>query len=120
MKAIYYEQYGSPDVLQYKEIAKPAPKENELLIEIKASSINSRDWRLLRANPFFIRLMGLGLLRPKHPILGADVAGTVAATGKDVTQFQPGDDVFGYLSLEQGGAYAEFFHGEWGGIAARA
>lgn len=108
MKAIVYESYGSPDELQIRDIAKPAPKENELLIRIKASSINSRDWRLLRANPFFVRLMGQGLLRPKNPILGADVAATVVATGKDVAQFQPGDDVFGFLSLEQGGAYAEF------------
>lgn len=108
MKAIVYENYGSPDELQLKDIAKPAPKENELLIRIKASSINSRDWRLLRASPFVVRLMGQGLLKPKNPILGADVAGVVEAAGRDVKQFQPGDEVYGYLSLEHGGAYAEY------------
>ena len=108
MKVIVYENYGSPDVLQYTDIAKPAPKENELLIRIKASSINSRDWRLLRANPLFIRLMGQGLLKPGNPILGADVAGVVEATGRHIKEFQPGDEVYGFLSLEHGGAYAEY------------
>jgi NADPH:quinone reductase-like Zn-dependent oxidoreductase len=108
MKAIIYENYGSPDELKVREIAKPAPAENELLIHIKASSINSRDWRLLRANPFFVRLMGQGLLKPKNPILGADVAGVVEKTGSNANDFQPGDEVYGYLSLEHGGAYADY------------
>lgn len=108
MQAIIYERYGSPDELRLTEIEKPAPKADELLIKIKASSINSRDWRLLRANPFFLRFMGQGLLRPKHPILGADIAGRVETAGKNVTQFQPGDEVYGFLSVDQGGAYAEY------------
>lgn len=108
MKAIIYEKYGSPDVLQLKEITKPGPDENELLVRIKASSINSRDWRLLRANPFFLRFMGQGLLRPKSKILGADIAGQVEAVGRNVSQFQPGDEVYGFLSVEHGGAYAEY------------
>jgi NADPH:quinone reductase-like Zn-dependent oxidoreductase len=103
MKAIVYEKYGSPDELQIREIPKPLPKENELLICIKASSINSRDWRLLRASPFIVRLMGQGLLKPKNPILGADVAGVVEAVGTAVEQFQPGDEVYGYLPLKRYG-----------------
>ena len=108
MQAIIYERYGSPDELRLAEIEKPTPKADELLIAIKASSINSRDWRLLRADPFFLRFMGQGLLRPAHPILGADIAGRVEAVGEDVTQFRPGDDVYGFLSVDQGGAYAEY------------
>ena len=108
MQAIIYERYGSPDELRLAEIEKPTPKADELLIAIKASSINSRDWRLLRANPFFLRFMGQGLLRPANPILGADIAGRVEAVGENVTQFRPGDDVYGFLSVDQGGAYAEY------------
>jgi len=108
MKAIIYEKYGSPDVLHLKETTKPAPGENDVLVQIKASSINSRDWRLLRANPFFVRFMGQGLLKPRSPILGADVAGQVEAVGGGVSQFQPGDEVYGFLSVEFGGAYAEY------------
>ena len=108
MKAIIYEKYGSPDVLHLKEITKPAPGENDVLVRIKASSINSRDWRLLRANPFFVRFMGQGLLKPKSPILGADIVGQVEAVGRNVSQFQPGDEVYGFLSVEHGGAYAEY------------
>ena len=74
MKAIICTRYGPPDVLQLKDVAKPAPKDDEVLIRVNASSINSRDWRLMRANPFFILLMAGGLLKPKTPILGADVA----------------------------------------------
>jgi NADPH:quinone reductase-like Zn-dependent oxidoreductase len=108
MQAVIYERYGSPDELKLAEIARPEPRADELLIAIAASSINSRDWRMLRANPFFIRLMGQGLLSPKYPILGADLAGRVEAVGKDVTHFEPGDEVYGYLSVEQGGAYAGY------------
>jgi NADPH:quinone reductase-like Zn-dependent oxidoreductase len=108
MKAIVYTKYGSPDVLQLKELEKPAPGADEVLIRVHAASINSRDCRLMRANPFFIRLMAGGLLRPKNPILGADVAGRVEAVGRDVRQFQPGDEVFGCLSRHGGRTFAEY------------
>jgi NADPH:quinone reductase-like Zn-dependent oxidoreductase len=109
MKAIVCTKYGSPDVLQLQEVAKPAPKEDDVLIKIHAASINSRDWRLLRAKPFFIRLMPGGFLQPKNKILGADVAGRVEAIGRYVKQFKPGDEVFGYLPSATGrGTFAEY------------
>jgi len=109
MKAIVCTKYGSPDVLQLQEVAKPAPQDEEVLIKIHAASINSRDWRFMRANPFFIRLMAGGLLKPKNPILGIDVAGRVEAIGSDVKQFKPGDDVFGYLPSATGrGTFTEY------------
>jgi NADPH:quinone reductase-like Zn-dependent oxidoreductase len=109
MKAIVCTKYGPPKVLQLKEVAKPAPQDDEVLIKIHAASINSRDWRRMRANPFFIRLMAGGLLKPKNPILGADVAGRVEAIGSNVKQFKPGDEVFGYLPSATGrGTFAEY------------
>jgi len=69
MKALVYTQYGSPDVLHLKELEKPTPRDDEVLVRVNATSINSRDWRLMRANPFFIRFMAGGLLRPKIKIL---------------------------------------------------
>ena len=109
MKAIVCPKYGSPDVLQLQEVAKPAPKDDEVLIRIHAASINSRDWRLMRANPFFIRLVPGGFLGPKNKILGADVAGRVETVGSNVRQFKPGDEVFGYLPSATGrGTFAEY------------
>ena len=109
MKAIVCTKYGSPDVLQLQEVAKPAPKDDEVLIKIHAASINSRDLRMLRAKPFFIRLMPGGFLQPKNKILGADVAGRVEAIGRYVKQFKPGDEVFGYLPSASGrGTFAEY------------
>jgi len=95
MNAIVYEKYGSPDVLKLKEIDKPMPKDNEVLIKVSAASLNAFDWHVMRADPFFIRLMGFGFLKPKKKILGADVAGWVESVGKNVIQFKPGDEVFG-------------------------
>src|SRR5690242_2746156 len=103
MKAILYTQYGSPDVLQFKEVEKPAPKDNEILVKIYAASVNPLDWHLMRASPFIARL-GNGLRKPKDPRLGADFAGRVEAVGKNVTQFQPGDEVFGAAT----GAFAGY------------
>jgi NADPH:quinone reductase-like Zn-dependent oxidoreductase len=109
MKAIICPKYGSPDVLQLQEVAKPAPKEDEVLIRIHAASINSRDWRFMRANPFFIRLVPGGFLQPKNKILGADLAGRVEAIGSNVRQFKPGDEVFGFLPSATGrGTFAEY------------
>ena len=96
MQAIVCEKYGPPSVLHLKEVARPVPNEDEVLIKVHASSINSRDWRLMRANPFVIRLAAGGFLRPKNPILGVDVAGRVDAVGGNVSQFKPGDEVFGF------------------------
>jgi NADPH:quinone reductase-like Zn-dependent oxidoreductase len=109
MKAIICTKYGSPDVLQLQEVAKPAPKDDDVLIKIHAASINARDWRMLRANPFFIRLKPGGFLQPKNKILGADVAGRVETVGSNVRQFKPGDEVFGYLPSATGrGTFAEY------------
>jgi NADPH:quinone reductase-like Zn-dependent oxidoreductase len=109
MKAIICPRYGSPDVLQLREVEKPTPQPNEVLIQIQAASLNSRDLRMLRANPFFMRLMPGGLFRPKNKILGADLAGRVEATGSSVKLFQPGDEVFGFLPSATGrGTFAEF------------
>ncbi len=105
MKAIVYTKFGPPDVLQLQEVEKPGPKDNELLIKVHAASANAYDWRHLRADPFLIRLMGAGLLKPKHKILGADIAGQVEAVGRNVTQFRPGDEVFGEGGY---GGFAEY------------
>ena len=82
MKAIVYHKYGSPDVLRLEEIQKPMPRNDEILVKVHAASANAADWRLLRADPFLVRLMGGGLLKPKHKILGADIAGRVEAVGR--------------------------------------
>src|SRR6187397_1300757 len=107
MKAFVYTEYGSPDVLQLKEVEKPAPKDNEVLVKIYAASVNPADWHLMRAEPFLARLEN-GLLKPKNTKLGADVAGRVEAVGKNVSQFQAGDDVFGELPLNVLGSFAEY------------
>jgi len=120
MKAVICTKYGSPDVLQLQEVAKPSPKDNEVLIKIHAASINSRDWRLMRANPFFIRLVPGGFLQPKNKILGADVAARVEAIGRYVKQFKPGDDVFGYLPSATGrGTFAEYVCAEENAITLK-
>jgi NADPH:quinone reductase-like Zn-dependent oxidoreductase len=109
MKAIVCTKYGSPDVLQLQEVAKPAPQDEEVLIKIHAASINSRDWRFMRANPFFMRLVPGGFLQPQNKILGADVAGRIEAIGSSVKLFKPGDEVFGYLPSATGrGTFAEY------------
>jgi NADPH:quinone reductase-like Zn-dependent oxidoreductase len=104
MKAILQTNYGSPDVLKLEDVEKPAPKGNQVLVKVHAASINAGDYRIMRANPFFIRLMGEGFLRPKDTRFGSDVAGRVEAVGEDVKQFQPGDEVFGCAK----GAFAEY------------
>jgi NADPH:quinone reductase-like Zn-dependent oxidoreductase len=107
MRAIIYTEYGSPDVLELKEVAKPTPKDNEVLIKVLAASLNAADWHYLRADPFLIRFTS-GLLKPKNTFLGADVAGRVEAVGRTVTQFKPGDEVFGDLSVSGRGTFAEY------------
>lgn len=108
MKAIVYEKYGSPDVLELKEVDKPVPGDDEVLIKVHAASINDWDWGLLKGTPFLIRLITFGLLKPKIKILGVDTAGQVEAVGKNVTKFQPGDEVFGDISECGFGAFAEY------------
>jgi NADPH:quinone reductase-like Zn-dependent oxidoreductase len=103
MKAIVYTKYGSPDVLQFKEVEKPAPTDGQIMVKIYAASANPLDWHLMRASPFLARLAG-GLRKPKDPRLGADFAGRVEAVGANVAQFQPGDEVFGAST----GAFAEY------------
>ena len=95
MKAIVYTKYGSPDVLELEEVEKPAPKDNEVLIKVRAASVNPLDWHFMRGKPLFMRLMGAGLLKPKNKILGVDIAGRVETVGRTVKQLHPGDDVFG-------------------------
>jgi NADPH:quinone reductase-like Zn-dependent oxidoreductase len=107
MKAIVYTEYGLPDVLQLKEVEKPTPQDNELLIKVQATAVNAADWHLLRGVPFMLRLQ-FGLLKPKNKILGADIAGWVEAVGRNVKQFQPGDAVFGDSSGCGFGGFAEY------------
>lgn len=104
MQAILFENYGSPDVLQLQEVAKPTPKENELLIKVQAASANPLDWHKMRGAPVLVRLTD-GLLKPKNNRLGADVAGVVEAVGSSVQNFRPGDVVFGESG---GGSFAEY------------
>jgi NADPH:quinone reductase-like Zn-dependent oxidoreductase len=105
MKAIVCPKYGKPDVLQLKDVGRPTPKDNEVLIQVHAASLNAYDWHLLTADIFLVRLMGGGLLRPKNKIPGADIAGRVEAVGGNVAQFQPGDNVFGEIAH---GGFAEY------------
>jgi len=104
MKAVVYENYGSPDLLQFKEVEKPLPEENDALVKVCAVSINDWDWGLLQGTSIVNRLIN-GLLKPNKKILGSDIAGRIEAVGKNVKKFKPGDEVFGDLS------------GRWGGFA---
>jgi len=108
MKAIVYTRYGPPEVIQLKDVAKPAPKEDEVLVKVHAASVNAYDWHLLSADIFLIRFMGGGLLKPKNTFLGADIAGRVEAVGRTVTQFKPGDEVFGDIAGCDNGSFAEY------------
>ncbi len=104
MKAIVYTQYGGPEVLQLKAVEKPTPGADEVLVKVHAVSINDWDWAKLDGNSLFNRLLS-GLFKPKHPILGSDIAGRIEAVGKNVSRFKTGDAVYGDLS------------GRWGGFA---
>lgn len=105
MKAIVYENYGPPDVLELKEVERPVPKVDELLVKVHATSINSWDWDRLTGKPFLFRFIS-GISKPKLKILGCDISGTVVETGSDKCRFKPGDEVFGDIS-----------EGSWGGLA---
>lgn len=103
MKAIVYHEYGSPDVLKFEEVEKPTAADDEVLIRVRAASVNPIDWHLMRGEPYFVRAMS-GMRKPKDTRPGVDLAGQVEAVGRNVTQFQPGDEVFG----GKRGAFAEY------------
>ena len=108
MKASVFTKYGSPDFFELKEVEKPTPRDNEVLVKVFAASINSWDWEILIGKPFVNRVMA-GLLKPKRiKILGCDIAGRVESVGKNVKQFQSGDEVFGDLSRSGWGGFAEY------------
>src|SRR5689334_12218296 len=107
MKAIVRETYGSPDVLRLADVPLPPLGDGDALVKVHAASANAGDWHLLRGTPLPFRLVA-GLRTPKFKIIGTDIAGTVEAVGRNVTQFRPGDEVFGELSRCGFGAYAEF------------
>lgn len=103
MKAILFPKYGSPDVLQLTEVEKPTPKDNQVLVKVHAASANALEWRGFTMPSLLVRLIGGGLLKPKDPKVGVDVAGTVEAVGSSVTEFKSGDEVFGVAP----GSFAE-------------
>jgi NADPH:quinone reductase-like Zn-dependent oxidoreductase len=105
MKAIVYTKYGPPEVLQLKEVEKPTPRDNEVLIKVHAASVNRSDWEGLRGKPLYARIGGL--LKPRHQILGSDIAGRVEMAGRNIRRFQPGDEVFGDILPRMGG-FAEY------------
>lgn len=106
MRAIVYAEYGPPDVLELKEVEKPIPEGDEVLVRVHAASVNSWDWDLLRGKPFLNRAGGF--LKPKYEVLGADIAGRVEAVGRNVKGLRPGDEVFGDLSQCGWGGFAEY------------
>lgn len=108
MKAIAQSEYGSPDVLRLEEVDRPNVAEDSVLVKVRASAVHAGDWHLMRGTPFLLRFIYGGLRQPQIKILGTDVAGVVAAVGKNVTEFKPGDEVFGDLSESGFGGFAEY------------
>ena len=112
MKAIVQQKYGSPEVLRLAEIPTPTPASGEVLVRVRAASMHADVWHVVTGRPFILRLMGAGLLRPKNPVPGTDVAGTIDMCGPGVARFSPGDDVFGEIirghQWRNGGAFAEY------------
>jgi NADPH:quinone reductase-like Zn-dependent oxidoreductase len=107
MRAFIYEKYGPPEMLRMAEVEKPAPDADDVLVKVLAVSVNAADWHIMRGKPLFSRLTQ-GLLRPKHKILGVDIAGQVEAVGNRVTRFKPGDEVYANLLDHGYGGFAEF------------
>ena len=113
MKAVFQDRYGLPhNVLQLREIEKPVVRDNEVLVRVRAASIHPDVWHVVTGWPYVLRLMGAGVLKPKNPVPGTDVAGIVESVGKDVTRFGPSDEVFGETHMKHqwrnGGAFAEY------------
>lgn len=104
MKALVYTRYGPPDVLELKEVAKPVPRDGEVLVKVEAASVNAYDWHFLTADIFLIRVSGGGFFKPKNTRLGRDIAGRVEAVGCHTTMFKPGDEVYGCGN----GGFAEY------------
>ena len=107
MKAIVQNQYGSPEVLKLKDLEKPTPSDNQVLVKVHAASLNKGNIVLLRGQPFLARL-AFGLTKPKFAVPGGDMAGVVEKVGKDVKKFKVGDEVYGDLSSSGWGAFAEY------------
>ena len=105
MQAVVYDRYGPPDVLRKKQVPTPTPGAGEVLLKLRATSVNASDWEVLTGKPFYARMYGL--TKPRRPILGSDFAGVVAAVGDGVTALQPGAEVFGNLMQSLGG-FAEY------------
>lgn len=116
MKAMVYEQYGSPEQLELREVEKPIPKDNEVLVKVHAVSVNRSDWEGLTGTPLYARIGGL--FKPGNPILGSDIAGRAEQVGKNVTRFQPGDEVFGLMRGYNGG-FAEYACAPEGALALK-
>jgi len=104
MKAAIYTRYGPPDVVQLADVEKPVPKDGEVLIRVRAAAVNPFDWHFMRGEPYPVRIAAGGLRKPQDSRLGADVAGEIEAAGRNITQFKPGDAVFGLCK----GAFAEY------------
>ena len=107
MRAITFYEYGSPDVLKREERPIPTPGPGQVLVRVRACALNAADWHLLRADPFLARL-ALGLFKPRHNVLGCDLAGVVTAVGAGVTRLEAGDEVMGELGSSGWGAFAEY------------
>ena len=118
MKAIVYTKYGTPDVLEFKDVEKPTPLDGEVLVEVHAASVNAYDWHFLTADVFLIRLMGGGLFRPAKQTLGADISGKIVSVGKNITRFHLGDEVFGSAKGGSGG-FAEYVCATEGSLALK-
>jgi NADPH:quinone reductase-like Zn-dependent oxidoreductase len=116
MKAVVMERYGTPDVLELRDVTKPAPKANEVLVRVHAASVNDWDWGLLQGTPFINRMIN-GLFIPKVQIIGGDIAGHVEAVGGDVRAFEPDDEVYGDLCMSGFGAFAEYVCAPEAGLA---
>jgi NADPH:quinone reductase-like Zn-dependent oxidoreductase len=114
IKAIVQDRYGSPDVLRLKDIDKPVPEDNEVLVRVRAAAVNIGNWHVLRGIPYAMR-PAVGLFKPKHEIPGLDLAGQVEAVGGSVKQFQPDDEVFGWCN----GAFAEYACAEENNLLAK-
>jgi NADPH:quinone reductase-like Zn-dependent oxidoreductase len=104
MKAIVQDKYGSADVLELRDVEKPQPEDDELLIRVHAAGVDPGVWHLMTGRPYLVRVMGIGLRKPKTRVRGMDAAGTVEAAGRNVTQFNQGDPVYGTCD----GSFAEY------------